>query len=129
LLLNVRRSGFEARASRQEIDVTYTHYDYLELAPGASRARIEAAYAALLARFQLGDIANQDMSELVRMVHAAYQVLSNAEQRRAYDANLACDAAQADAELKSTLDAQAYSPRRVQEVPASLIEAVAKIAA
>jgi hypothetical protein len=34
--------------------VNYTHYDYLELAPGASRARVEAAYAALLERFQYG---------------------------------------------------------------------------
>ena len=37
--------------TRQEPTVNYTHYDYLELAPGASRARIEAAYAALLERF------------------------------------------------------------------------------
>ena len=28
--------------------MTYTHYDYLELAPGATSNRIEAAYAALL---------------------------------------------------------------------------------
>jgi len=32
--------------------VNYTHYDYLELAPGATSNRIEAAYAALLERFQ-----------------------------------------------------------------------------
>ena len=31
--------------------VTYTYYDYLELAPGASPTRIEAAYVALLERF------------------------------------------------------------------------------
>jgi DnaJ-class molecular chaperone len=110
--------------------VNYTHYDYLELTPGASRARIEAAYAALLARLQLGDLgAATDMSNLVRMVHAAYQVLSSNEQRRAYDARLAEDADRADAELKTLLDAQAYSPRRVQDVPASLAEAVTKIAA
>ncbi|HVO86937.1 MAG TPA: DnaJ domain-containing protein [Casimicrobiaceae bacterium] len=108
----------------------YTHYDYLELAPGASRARIEAAYAALLARFQLGDAGpNQDMAQLVRMVHAAYQVLSDPAQRRVYDAHLEHDAAEADAELKSLLDAQAYVPKRVQDAPAALLKAVAKIAA
>ena len=34
--------------------MNYTHYDYLDLAPGASTARIEAAYAAVLERFQYG---------------------------------------------------------------------------
>ena len=33
----------------------YTYYDYLELPPGASTARIEAAYAQLLERFGYGD--------------------------------------------------------------------------
>jgi DnaJ-class molecular chaperone len=125
-----RRLTKKAPRTRQETNVEYTHYDYLELAPGASRARIEAAYAALLARFQLGDAGpNQDMTELVRMVHAAYQVLSDPDQRRVYDTRLAQDAARADAELKSLLDAQAYVPRRVQDAPAALVQAVAKIAA
>ena len=58
--------------------MTYTHYDYLDLAPGASSARIEAAYAAVLERFQYGATdASQDMSGLVRMIHAAYEVLSS----------------------------------------------------
>jgi len=93
--------------------VTYTHYDYLDLAPGASPARIEAAYAAVLERFQYGATeAGQDLSGLVRMIHAAYEVLSNAERRRSYDMQLAQDAAEADAELKSTLDAQASAGRR-----------------
>jgi len=34
--------------ARQETHVNYTHYDYLDLAPGADSARIEAAYIALL---------------------------------------------------------------------------------
>lgn len=111
--------------------MTYTHYDYLELAPGASRARIEAAYAALLERFQYGMTdAGQDLSGLVRMIHAAYDVLSDPERRRAYDAELAQAAARADTELKRALDAQAMQmPRRVQDVPPGLAAAVARVAA
>jgi DnaJ-class molecular chaperone len=111
--------------------VNYTHYDYLELAPGASRARIEAAYAALLERFQYGFTdAGQDLSGLVRMIHAAYEVLSDPARRQAYDAELAQLAAQADTELKVLLDAQAaQSFKRVQDVPPGLAAAVAKMAA
>jgi molecular chaperone DnaJ len=102
--------------------VNYTHYDYLELAPGASRARIEAAYAALLERFQFGMTdAGQDLSGLVRMIHAAYEVLSDPDRRRSYDAELAQAAARADAELKHALDAQAGLPRRVQDAPPGLV--------
>ena len=58
--------------------MTYTHYDYLDLAPGASPARIEAAYAAVLERFQYGaGDADQDLSGLIRMIHAAYDVLGS----------------------------------------------------
>jgi len=111
--------------------VNYTHYDYLELAPGASRARIEAAYAALLELFQYCSTdAGQDLSGLVRLIHGAYEVLSDPARRQAYDAELASLAAQADRELKSLLDAQAVqSFKRVQDVPPGLAAAVAKIAA
>lgn len=111
--------------------MTYTHYDYLDLAPGASPARIEAAYAAVLERFQYGATeAGQDLSGLVRMIHAAYEVLSNAERRRTYDQQLARDAALADAELKSTLDAQsAPGGRYVQNVPSSLRSSMPPLAA
>jgi DnaJ-class molecular chaperone len=117
--------------TRQERIVNYTHYDYLELAPGASRARIEAAYAALLERFQYGSTdAGQDLSGLVRLIHAAYEVLSDPARRQAYDAELASLAAQADHELKVLLDAQAaQSFKRVQDVPPGLAAAVARIAA
>ena len=102
--------------------MTYTHYDYLDLAPGASPVRIEAAYAAVLERFQYGDTdASQDLSGLVRMIHAAYEVLSIPDRRRSYDAQLAQEAALADEELKATLDASPAMPtRHVQEVPATL---------
>ena len=110
--------------------MNYTHYDYLDLAPGASAARIEAAYAAVLERFQYGMTdAGQDLSGLVRMIHAAYEVLSNAERRRAYDAELAEAATRADRELKATLDGQGAQPRHVQDVPPGLAAAVTKMAA
>ena len=85
--------------------MNYTHYDYLDLAPGASAARIEAAYAQLLERFGYGATeAGQDLGGLVRMIHAAYEVLSNPDSRRQYDATLDQEAAMADAELKAALD-------------------------
>ena len=109
----------------------YTYYDYLELPPGAPQQRVEAAYVALLERFGYGSTdAGQDTSGLVRMIQAAYEVLSNPEEREAYDATLAKEAAMADAELKATLD-QLDTPaqRRVQHPPASLQNAVSAIAA
>ena len=111
--------------------MTYTHYDYLDLAPGTSPARIEAAYAAVLERFQYGaGDASQDLSGLVRMIHAAYQVLSSPDSWRSYDAHLASDAAEADAELKSTLDAQPVAGTRyVQDVPQALRTVLASLAA
>ena len=101
------------------------------MAPGASPARIEAAYAAVLERFQYGvSEAGQDLSGLVRMIHAAYEILSDNERRRSYDAHLAQEAARADEELKSTLDDQAVViQRRVQDVPAPLRAAFTALAA
>src|SRR6185503_14268248 len=111
--------------------VNYTHYDYLELAPGASRARVEAAYAALLERFQYGHTeAGQDLSGLVRMIHAAYEVLSDPDQRRAYDEQLTREAQAADAELQSQLDAAALTGfTRVQQVPETLLAIIPELAA
>jgi DnaJ-class molecular chaperone len=109
----------------------YTYYDYLELPPGAPQQRVEAAYVALVERFGYGSTdAGQDTSGLLRMIQAAYEVLSNPETREAYDATLAKEAAMADAELKATLD-QLDTPaqRRVQHPPASLQNAVSAIAA
>lgn len=106
--------------------MTYTYYDYLDLPPGASRARIENAYARLLERFGYGTTdAGQDLGGLVRMIHAAHQVLADPVERQRYDAQLAHEAAEADAELTALLDQQAGRlPRRVQDVPASLLRAV-----
>jgi molecular chaperone DnaJ len=111
--------------------LNYTHYDYLELAPGASAQRIEAAYCALLERFQYGHTeAGQDLSGLVRMIHAAYAVLSDPEQRRVYDQQLALEAQAADAELQSQLDAAALTGfTRVQQVPETLLATLPELAA
>ncbi len=113
------------------MSLTYTHYDYLDLAPGASPARIEAAYAAVLERFQYGATdAGQDLSGLVRLIHSAYEVLSSPDLRKRYDAQLAQEAAMADAELKTTLDAHpAAGARLVQDVPATLRATIAPLAA
>lgn len=109
----------------------YTYYDYLELPPGASPAMVQRAYAELLQRFGYGITdAGQDMSGLVRMIHAAYDVLSNPESRRRYDAELARDAAMADAELKAILDQRASATvLRIQDPPPRLRTAVAALAA
>lgn len=122
----VPRTGQE-----QERNVIYTHYDYLEIAPGAPRERVEAAYARVLERFNHGvSPAGQDLSGLVRMIHAAYEVLSDPSSRRDYDAQLKRDADLADAELKAELDRQAAcQPRYVQDVPAPLTAVLSRLAA
>ena len=108
----------------------YTHYDYLEIAPGAPRERIEAAYARVLERFNHGMTpAGQDLSGLVRMIHSAYEVLSDPDSRQAYDAKLRQDQEAADAELRTVLDGQSGSARRVQDVPAPLTAVLARLAA
>ena len=111
--------------------MNYTHYDYLELPPGAAPQRIEAAYAALLERFQYGMTdAGQDLSGLVRMIHAAYSVLSDPEQRRAYDSQLSKEAQAADAELQLQLDAKSLQGfTRVQQVPEALAATRPELAA
>jgi DnaJ-class molecular chaperone len=109
----------------QETAVLYTHYDYLELPPGASSTRIEAAYQTLKQRL------NGDVDEMfVRLIHEAYAVLSDPDRRRFYDAALQRDSAAADEELKACLDQQvALWPRHAQDVPAPLIAAISAWAA
>lgn len=111
--------------------MSYTFYDYLDLPPGATPAQIEASYVALLERFGYGTTdAGQDMTGLVRMIHSAYDVLSNPDARRNYDTELAREAAMADAELKASLDQEATGhERRVQNPPAALRNAFAAVAA
>ena len=111
--------------------MSYTYYDYLELPPGATPARIEAAFLGLLERFGYGTTdAGQDLSGLVAMIHTAYRILSDPEARERYDATLAREAAMADAELKATLDQHENGGRpRHQVSPASFQDAFTAIAA
>ncbi len=125
-----KRGQAGQRRIRTESDVNYTHYDYLELSPGAPRERIEAAYARVLQRFNGGEAGGQDLSGLVRMIHAAYQVLGDPDARRAYDDQLVREAEAADQELKALLDAPPiHSPCRVQRVPETLDFALSALAA
>lgn len=109
----------------------YTSYDYLDLAPSATQAQIESSYLGLLERFGYGTTdAGQDMSGLVAMVHAAHEILSNPETRGRYDADLAREAAMADAELKATLDQhEARARRRGQVASGVFLHAITSIAA
>ena len=111
--------------------MNYTHYDYLDIAPGADPARIETAYLALIEKLQYGSTdAGQDLSGLVRRIHSAYEVLSHADQRAVYDAKLAQEAEEADWELKSLLDEPQTRPlRQVQDVSAEYIAAATQLAA
>lgn len=108
------------KTTDQETAVLYTHYDYLELPPGAPTSRIEAAYRTLKQRLNgHGD------EMMVRLIHEAYAVLSDADQRHLYDTSLQQAAAEADAELRAVLDQQAGARSRyVQDVPAPLAAAI-----
>lgn len=99
----------------------YTYYDYLDLPPGASTARIEAAYQTIKHRLDA-----QVDETLVRLIHEAHALLSDPEQRHVYDEELERTAAEADAELKALLDDEAKKPqaRRVQDVPTPLVAAI-----
>jgi DnaJ-class molecular chaperone len=96
----------------------YTHYDYLELPPGASTTRIEAAYHTIKQRLN-----GQADDMMVRLIHQAYAVLSDPEQRHVYDDSLQRAAAEADAELRACLD-HPVNPRYVQDVPMPLLAVI-----
>jgi len=105
--------------------VDYTHYDYLELPPGASMARIEAAYQTTRQRMN-----GHSDPKLVSLVQEAYMVLSDPTLRRDYDQELQRIADEADRELKSLLDHESTRlPRRVQDVPVPLLAVVSAWAA
>jgi len=104
----------------EEPVMQYTYYDYLDLPPGASTARIEAAYQTIKHRLD----SNADET-LVRLIHEAHALLSDPDQRHGYDEELERTAAQADAELKALLDEEARQPRRwAQDVPTPLLAAI-----
>ncbi|MEP7205451.1 MAG: hypothetical protein ABI920_00820 [Casimicrobiaceae bacterium] len=111
--------------------MNYTHYDYLDLAPGASPSRIDAAYTQVMERFGFGTTdAGQDLSGMVRLIHAAYEALADPVSRTAYDTRLAQEAAMADAELKAALDREALRlPRRAAAQAGLATSAPAALAA
>ena len=111
--------------------MSYTYYDYLELPFDATPTRIEAAFLSQLERLRYGTSdTGQDLSGLVAMVHSAYNVLSDPDERNRYDAMLAREAAMADAELKATLDQHGTGiGHRLQLEPDSLRDALDAIAA
>ena len=103
----------------------YTHYDYLDLPPGASTARIEAAYQTIKRRLN-----GHSDEMLVRLIHKAYAVLADPDQRDAYDEALEREALEADAELKAYLDQKiSPRPRYAQAVPGPLEAALSAWAA
>lgn len=112
-LLANGRKGPEQDQENWEMAVLYTHYDYLELPPGASSTRIEAAYKTLKERL------NGEADEaMVRLIHEAYAVLSDPQQRHGYDEALKRAAEEADAELKACLDEMgAKVTRLVPDLP------------
>lgn len=111
--------------------MNYTHYDFLEVPPSASPARIDAAYAQLLKRLKESkDEERGDISSLLLRIHVAYDVLHNEASRQSYDEMLARESALADDELKLDLDRKSVPPaRHVQEVPYPLNAAFAALAA
>ena len=110
--------------------MSYTFYDYLDLAPDASPALIESAFLGLLERYDYGaSDTGQDLRGLIAMVHNAYRVLSNPDERRRYDAALAREAAMADAELKAALDQSDSTARWRQRASDPYSDAAAAIAA
>ena len=118
-------SAAQTNATEDPAMDDYTHYDFLDLPPGASTTRIEAAYQTIKQRLN-----GHSDEQMIRMIHEAYTVLSDTEQRQRYDAELQRVAAAADAELKNALDGQATrSARRVQDVPMTLLTAVSAWAA
>ena len=103
----------------------YTHYDYLELPPGASAARIAAAYQTIRQRMN-----GHSDPTLLSMVQQAYIVLSDMKLRRAYDEYIQRISDEADLELKTVLDEHATRlPRRDQDVPAPLVAVISAWAA
>lgn len=121
LLLSYGQETLNQTSNRnRRVNVRYTHYDYLELPPGASTTRIEAAYQTIKQRLN-----GQADDMLVRMIHQAYAVLSDPEQRNDYDDILEREASEADAELRACLDQPFQTTARyVQDVPAPLLAVI-----
>lgn len=70
------------------------HYELLEVSRDAAPGELERAYTLLREAYKPGSLAaysvldEQEAADLRRQIEAAYDVLSNPERRRAYDASL-----------------------------------------
>jgi flagellar biosynthesis protein FlhG len=86
-----------------------THYEVLEVEPDAGPEELERAYRLARATYSENSLAlysvfnEEESSELSRRIELAYQVLADAEQRRAYDASLGSGIARED-DIKIALD-------------------------
>jgi len=103
------------------------HYELLELSPEADRQEVDRAYRLALSTFADDSIAtysvyeNDEAEALRERIEAAYQVLSDPEERAGYDRLLAstgdANAIAAEA-LDLTLDLDAPEPPRPEVLPA-----------
>lgn len=66
-----------------------SHYDVLEVSPRASAPTIRAAYKSLMQRHHPDRLPSADAQHQAQRINAAYEVLSDPELRRRYDASLA----------------------------------------
>ena len=88
------------------------------------------SFATIRREADLAPFTTDEEPVVVRMIHAAYAVLSDPAQRRAYDERLTIEAQAADAELQSQLDVAAITGfTRVQQVPATLLATIPELAA
>lgn len=78
-----------------------THYDVLRILPSATARQVIAAYRALALELHPDTNPSPDAAQLFKDIKAAYDVLSDPEQRLAYDALLRSQA-QARAQRKTT---------------------------
>lgn len=90
-----------------------THYDVLEVSPRASDAVIRAAYKSLMQRYHPDkNPGNAEAARHATMVVQAYEVLSDAGQRAAYDRELALTSQAARVTPRGDGGAGARSARR-----------------
>lgn len=91
-----------------------THYDVLEVSPQASTPTIRAAYKSLMQRHHPDRLQSAAAQGLAQRINAAYEVLSDPEQRRRYDAALELQdaaASRAKAEPRATPPGAASAAR------------------
>ena len=83
-----------------------THYDNLRVANNAPTAVIRAAYRALVQQFHPDKFPDQTLAEhRIKIINKAYEVLSDAEKRRAHDAWIAEQKARPGIEASARADA------------------------